>query len=65
MGHCFPVFSRCKGKTMAKPFQALMFRSYTNAIITAHAPGQHIGLSPGLPTPSAPKEWKSDVHLES
>ena len=50
---------------MAKPFQALMFRSYTNAIITAHAPGQHIGLSPGLPTPSAPKEWKSDVHLES
>ena len=32
---------------MAKPFQALLFRGYAIATITAHAPGQHMWPSPG------------------
>ena len=38
----FSVFSNNQGKTMAKPFQALLLRGYTIAIITAHAPDPHL-----------------------
>ena len=48
---------------MAKLFQE---RSYKTAILTVHAPGQHMWQSPDLgPTPGAPKQWKSDVHNKS
>ena len=68
------VFSTIQGKTMATPFQALLLRGYTTAIITAHAPGpynvrSHVRCTCGrvlapCPTPSAPKQWKSDVLIK-
>ena len=48
---------------MAKPFQAKQLQGNTSFVITAHVQGKHIYLNLGLgPTPSAPKQWKSDVH---
>ena len=66
VGHCFSVFWTAQGISIAKPSQALLLCGYTVAIITAHAPGRTSGRvqAPG-PTPSAPKQRKSDVHVKS
>ena len=51
---------------MDKPFHAKLLRGYTTVIIPAYAPGSHMRQSwaPGL-TPSASKQWKLDVQVES
>ena len=55
---------------MAMSCQSLLLQGYTISIITvyyhAHVPGHLMwaSLAPG-PTPSAPKQWMSDVHVKS
>ena len=69
-GQCGPlflqVFSTIKGKTKAKPFQALLLRGYTIAIIMAMHKASICSTvrGPG-PAPSAPKWLKSNVHVKS
>ena len=55
VGHCISSNFDNSRKTMTSPCQTLLVRGCTTAIITAHAPGQHMWPSPGLgPTLSAP-----------
>ena len=60
----FSVFSTIRGKTMTKPFQALLLRGNTIAIVTAYAPGPHMWPIPD-PTSIAPNQWKSDVYVKN
>ena len=51
---------------MAKPFQALLLKAYTIAIITAHLPGQHMWVSLPWPYSKCSKTvegWKSCLLL--
>ena len=59
------VFKYFQGKTMAKPFLPLLLRGSTIAIIMHMLQASTCGRvrAPG-PTPSAPKQWKSDIHIK-
>ena len=67
---CGPLFSRTFDKSRknngqaAKPFLSLLLWGYTTAILTHMLQASTCAwvLAPH-PTPSAPKQWKSDVHV--
>ena len=65
----FSVFSKIQGKTVVKPFQALLLLGCTIGMITAALPMRPDRTCGRVraqgPTPSAPKQWKSDVHVKS
>ena len=48
----FSIFDYSRKKKLVKPFQALLLRGYSRAIITAHAPGVRMWPSPGPGTNS-------------
>ena len=52
----FQVFLTIEGKTMAKPFDIAIIMPIGQVRICGR-------VRPPGPTPSAPKQWKSDVHV--
>ena len=63
---CFQVFSTIQGKIRARHLLGLLLRGSAIAIITHVRQARTCGRvqAPG-PTPSAPKQWKLDVHVKS
>ena len=60
----FSIFNNLLGKN-GQAFSGQMLPGYTKAIITAHARGHHMCVWAPGPTPSAPKQQKSGVHIKS
>ena len=61
----FKYFREFKEKQRPGTFAILAPRLY-NRYNHADVPGPHMWQSPGPgPAPSAPKQWKSDVHIQT
>ena len=61
----FQVFVTIQGKTKARDFAILaqrLYNSYNHAMCQASTCGRVLAQGPA---PSAPKQWKSDVHIQS
>ena len=56
----FQEFKEKQGPSTSVTFAPRLYSDTSNLCYHTHAPGQHMVLPPG-PTPSAPKQWKSDV----